>query len=136
MAISRANCLSVASFRPAGIHLCGGGNPPEAGKAVGDQVVSLVTFFRPVKKVTRLAGRDRPKLMLGEQGARRGAGVADPAILFFSGKDCVAVWGRDTAALREIEGMSLVFPVRGRDLAALVENEASAPGFLTAADAR
>jgi len=27
------------SFCPAGIHLAGGGNPPKAGKAVGDHAV-------------------------------------------------------------------------------------------------
>ena len=32
MSISRTNCLSAASFRPAGIHLSGAENPPKAGK--------------------------------------------------------------------------------------------------------
>jgi len=32
----QGECLSAASFCPAGIHLSGGGNPAKQGKTVGD----------------------------------------------------------------------------------------------------
>jgi hypothetical protein len=63
MPISRANCLNVVSFRPAGIHLFGEGFPAQQGKAVGDYGILLVTFLGRTRKVTRPAGRDRPKLI-------------------------------------------------------------------------
>jgi len=49
MSKSRANCLSAASFRPAGIHLSGGGHPPtlkaSAGKVVGDYALWEPTLW-------------------------------------------------------------------------------------------
>jgi hypothetical protein len=47
--ISRANCLSAASFRHAGVHLFGGGTPAEQGKKPGGLL--LLTFLGQARKV-------------------------------------------------------------------------------------
>jgi hypothetical protein len=52
--ISRANCLSEASFRHAGVHLFGAGNPAEQGKKPGGLL--LLTFLGQARKVRCLPG--------------------------------------------------------------------------------
>jgi len=53
-AISRANCLSVASFRTADVNLFGAGYPAQQGKASG--VFLCLLSFAQAKKVRRRAG--------------------------------------------------------------------------------
>jgi len=60
--ISRANCLSEASFRPADVHLFACGDPATQGKASG--ALCLLTLFGHANKVRRLAGRNPPILNL------------------------------------------------------------------------
>jgi len=62
MPISRTNCLSVASFCPAGMHLFGVGNPAQQGKTAGD-AASLGADPLDEQGVGRLAGRDPPVLI-------------------------------------------------------------------------
>jgi hypothetical protein len=61
MPISRTNCLSAASFCPAGIHLFGAGNPAQPGKTAGD-ATSLGADPLDEQGLGRLAGRDPPVL--------------------------------------------------------------------------
>jgi small subunit ribosomal protein S21 len=71
MANSRTNCLRGAapSFCPAGIHLCGGGNPAQQGKTAGSRnAADFCLLFGSRQKVRRLAGRDPPTLIFDERG--------------------------------------------------------------------
>jgi hypothetical protein len=52
--ISRANCLSEASFRPADVHLFGTGHP-HSGQGIGGVFLCLLSFAQ-AKKVRRRQG--------------------------------------------------------------------------------
>jgi len=75
MPISRANCLSAASFRPAGIHLSGAGHPSAgfllpAGQTAGPPN-ALFADLLGEQKVRRLAGRDPPVWFFHKHGQTR-----------------------------------------------------------------
>ena len=55
----QGECLNAVSSRPAGIHLSGGGNPPMAGKTVGEPRPSFGDFAWPLKK-SHPSGRTGP----------------------------------------------------------------------------